>query len=129
MSDSLKQRAEYTLIMELRKDPVVRAKCPVKQNEDTKLKLPSVTVNVTPGNEYQVGAGIYRMAAAIEVRVSAKRQGQTTEVMDDLVKRIRALLVAAQARGEYGLTMDGEPTTFEEGAIRKRVINVGLIAA
>ncbi len=124
---SPKEAAENTIRAELCLDSFLAALAPEKQNSDGKVSHPFIAVVATPGQEYAVGGGIWNIPVAIEVHW---RKETPAEQLDQIVSRIYAQLTAAQARGDYGVVFQGEPaTSFVGDTIRKRIVNVTLIAA
>jgi hypothetical protein len=126
---SIKERAELTIIGELAVDPVLKALCPKKQNSDGKPRTPSIAVTATVGKEYEVGSGIFRIAATVEFRFDVKKDGGSGDALDNAVSKARELLAAAQGRGEYGLIFEGEGQSFTGDTLRVRTLNLTLIGA
>lgn len=125
---SIKERVEQQIIQELLLDPFLRPLCPTRQNSDEPRKMPHIAVAASPQQEYQVGARIYRVGVELQIRFSAKREGQTPLVLDQIVERCRTKLEQAQARGDYGVIMEGETNRFEGETTRMRVINATVIS-
>lgn len=126
---SLKERVEQTLVNLFEADETLALLVPTKQNEDAKNKRPRMSVVATPGKEISPGLGVYRVPTAIEFEFNAKSAGQTPEDMDAVVKAAQSVLRTRQQAGTFGLIFDGEPTSFEDETVRKRTINVTILAA
>ena len=127
-NDSLKERCEAQLIRELSCDPALKALCPRKQNSSGKPKMPRIAVVVTPGKEISPGANLFNLSAVIEFYFDAARD-QTGASLDVSVAKCEAALKAAQARGEYGIILDGEqPQQIISDTIRMRPLALRLIA-
>lgn len=126
---SLKERIEAQLISELNCDKALRDLMPVRQNQDSKPKVPYISVAVTLGKEISPGAGIFNASGAITFHFEPTREGQGNDVMDASVRKAFTALSAAQARGQYGLIIDGEqPVMFDSDTIRRRTIALRIIA-
>lgn len=126
-SMTLKERAEAQIIAELVQDRSLRAIFPKKQNEDGKQKLPRLAVVATVGKEISPGAGLFNLTVAIEVYF--KYPADNVADLDRIVQKIRSALAFAQARGDYGVILDGEqPTQFVGETIRKRIVAARLLA-
>jgi hypothetical protein len=124
---SLKERAEAQIISELVVDRSLRALLPKKQNEDAKVKLPRLAVVVSVGKEISPQAGLFNLSASIEVYF--KYPAGNVADLDRIISKIMDRLTVAQARGEYGLTLDGEqPTQFISDTVRKRGVALRMIA-
>jgi hypothetical protein len=127
MNPSPKEAAENQIRSELCKDSALAALVPTKQNADTPAPVPRIAVVASPGTEYATQSGIWNIPVAVEMHW---RKETPAEQLDSIVSRIYAQLLAAQARGDYGLIFQGEPaTSFVGDTIRKRIVNVTLIAA
>jgi len=123
---NLKERAEYTVNNSLCVDQVLSALYPKRQTSDAKAKLPLLASTASPGREYEVGSGLWRVPVAISLRYDAKSQG--AGYGDTIMARVRARLTSAQAAGTYGVIFDAElPERPEGDTIRVRTLNVTLI--
>lgn len=126
---SLKERCEAQIISELCLSRPLSALFPKKQNSDSKPKMPRISVGVTIGREISPQSGIFSATGVVEFYFDSSR-GQTGAQLDLVVEAAGIQLGRAQARGEYGLILDGEqPMQFVSETIRKRVIAFRLIAS
>lgn len=126
-SMSLKQRAEAQIIAEIITDPEIMAIIPKKQNEESKLKFPYISVTASVGREVSPGANLFNITVSIEVNF--KHPADNVSALDVIVQKIKDRLSIAQGRGEYGIILDGEQATqFVTDTIRRRPVQVRLIA-
>ena len=124
---SLKERAEITLISELGGNRLLKSLIPKKQNDDSRAKFPRIAVVATVGREISPQAKIFNITGAIEVQ--CKYPYEPADDIDAIMQAIADQMAAAQSRGTYAVTLDGEqPTQFVSDTIRKRVLQVRLIA-
>lgn len=126
---SLKERCEAQLISELIVSPILRDLLPKRQASDAKAKHPRIAVVATPGREISPGARLYNISGSVDLYFDSSREGQKAEQMDVAASRIEECLSVAQARGDYGLIIDGEqPMQTISDHIRKRSFAFRLIA-
>ena len=126
---SLKEICEAQILEELsQQDTTLAGLFPNKQSTENKLSFPHIAVVCTVGKEVSPGALIHNITLAVEVHF--KHPISQPEELDDVCARIIAALRLAQARGDYGLILDGEQSAqFVSDTVRKRVIQGRIIAA
>ncbi len=92
---------------------------------------PKITCVASPGPEYTVGTGIFRVPLTIEARLPdppPTTEGDNAKLLEATGGAIRDVLNAAQAEGVFGVTFGQEYERKGENW-RARVFNVTILTA
>jgi len=126
---NLKERAEQTVIGELRDDRTLVRLLPQPQASNKPVKLPLIAVVVSPGAEFAQDSGIFRIPVSIVLTYDAKAMPAASG--DAIMEKIRARMTIAQSRTSgpgYGVIFGGETERVGDSDTKRvRTLSLTLI--
>lgn len=132
LSSPLKDRVEWEFVRRIRDVKQLRKsfKNINPQATNSPSPAPKIAVVATPGQEYAVQGGIFRVDLSIEIMVPDPSDSETdnTKLLEMAGGFVRNVLADAQAEGNFGVLF-GQESERKTNNTRSRIFTATIIGA